>query len=244
MSAGLTPPRRIIAHGFWLMGGAKMSKSLGNVARYQDYTQVFGLDGLRYFVDARDAARSGRELLGRGDPDAVQRGPRQRSRQPRQPRDTMVHRYRDGRVPASPADGREALDRDLLAAIGGDDRCGQGGLCEIQVSLALQDTWDARPARQQVHRRARAVEAGEGPANDATLESDALSRRGRASRHCGARRSGDAGRGGSHSRNARHRQRRVVDDAPGGNACGRCATATGRAAVPADRKDRRGTSQA
>ena len=36
MSAGLPPPRRIVAHGFWLMGGAKMSKSLGKVARYQD----------------------------------------------------------------------------------------------------------------------------------------------------------------------------------------------------------------
>jgi methionyl-tRNA synthetase len=50
MSAGLPPPRRIIAHGFWLMGGAKMSKSLGNVARYQDYLQTFGLDALRYFA--------------------------------------------------------------------------------------------------------------------------------------------------------------------------------------------------
>jgi methionyl-tRNA synthetase len=50
MSAGLTPPRRIIAHGWWLMGGAKMSKSVGNVARYQDYVSTFGLDALRYFV--------------------------------------------------------------------------------------------------------------------------------------------------------------------------------------------------
>ena len=33
MSAGIAPPKRIIAHGWWLMGGAKMSKSIGNVAR-------------------------------------------------------------------------------------------------------------------------------------------------------------------------------------------------------------------
>ena len=50
MSAGLATPKREIAHGWWLMGGAKMSKSLGNVARYQDYVKVFGVDGLRYFV--------------------------------------------------------------------------------------------------------------------------------------------------------------------------------------------------
>ena len=50
MSAGLPPPRRIIAHGWWLMGGAKMSKSLGNVARYQDYAAGLRVDALRYFV--------------------------------------------------------------------------------------------------------------------------------------------------------------------------------------------------
>jgi methionyl-tRNA synthetase len=50
MSAGIQTPRRIIAHGWWLMGGAKMSKSIGNVARYQDYAAVFGVDALRYFV--------------------------------------------------------------------------------------------------------------------------------------------------------------------------------------------------
>jgi methionyl-tRNA synthetase len=32
------------------MGGAKMSKSIGNVARYQDYAAAFGVDALRYFV--------------------------------------------------------------------------------------------------------------------------------------------------------------------------------------------------
>ena len=44
MSAGLATPKREIAHGWWLMGGAKMSKSIGNVARYQDYVEVFGVD--------------------------------------------------------------------------------------------------------------------------------------------------------------------------------------------------------
>jgi methionyl-tRNA synthetase len=32
------------------MGGAKMSKSIGNVARYQEYVDAFGVDALRYFV--------------------------------------------------------------------------------------------------------------------------------------------------------------------------------------------------
>ena len=31
MSAGLEPPKRVFAHGWWTVEGQKMSKSLGNV---------------------------------------------------------------------------------------------------------------------------------------------------------------------------------------------------------------------
>ena len=94
----------IIAHGFWLMGGAKMSKSLGNVARYQDYTQVFGLDGLRYFVMremplGQDASFSDEAILTRFNADLANDLGNLVSRAI-----TMVHRYRDGRVPASPVE--------------------------------------------------------------------------------------------------------------------------------------------
>ena len=49
-AAELPLPRRVMSHGWWLMDGAKMSKSLGNVVRPQDYIELFGLDGVRYFV--------------------------------------------------------------------------------------------------------------------------------------------------------------------------------------------------
>ena len=118
MSAGLTPPRRIIAHGFWLMGGAKMSKSLGNVARYQDYQQVFGLDGLRYFALremplGQDANFSDEAILTRFNADLANDLGNLVSRAT-----TMVHRYRGGVIPEAPADKAQSLDRDLEAAIG------------------------------------------------------------------------------------------------------------------------------
>jgi methionyl-tRNA synthetase len=50
MAAGLAPPKRIYAHGWWTAGGEKMSKSLGNVIDPQELADQFGLDSLRYFL--------------------------------------------------------------------------------------------------------------------------------------------------------------------------------------------------
>ncbi len=71
LAAGLPLPRQIVSHGWWLMEGAKMSKSKGNVVRPADYIERFGLDALRYFVYPRNGLRTGRELRRRSDPHAV-----------------------------------------------------------------------------------------------------------------------------------------------------------------------------
>ena len=49
-AAGLPEPRSIYAHGWWLVGGAKMSKSVGNVVRPLDLGEVYGVDGLRFYL--------------------------------------------------------------------------------------------------------------------------------------------------------------------------------------------------
>jgi methionyl-tRNA synthetase len=141
MSAGLTPPRRIIAHGFWMMSGAKMSKSLGNVARYQEYQQVFGLDGLRYFALremplGQDANFSDEAVLTRFNADLANDLGNLVSRAT-----TMVHRYRDGVIPEAPADRAQALDRDLETAVTTAIEAVKANFKAYQVSLALQDTW-------------------------------------------------------------------------------------------------------
>jgi methionyl-tRNA synthetase len=50
MSAGLPPTRRIVIHGFITSGGAKMSKSLGNVIDPYAIVAEYGADPLRLFL--------------------------------------------------------------------------------------------------------------------------------------------------------------------------------------------------
>ena len=50
MAAGLSPPKRIFAHGWLLNRGEKMSKSLGNVVTAADLTENYGLDAVRYYL--------------------------------------------------------------------------------------------------------------------------------------------------------------------------------------------------
>ncbi len=50
MSAGLKPPKRVSANGWWLVEGEKMSKSLGNVLDPRDLVATYGLDQIRYYL--------------------------------------------------------------------------------------------------------------------------------------------------------------------------------------------------
>ncbi len=50
MSAGLPPPKRVSSHGWWVVEGEKMSKSLGNVIEPRKLVETYGLDQIRYFL--------------------------------------------------------------------------------------------------------------------------------------------------------------------------------------------------
>lgn len=49
-SLNLPLPKTILAHGWWLMGESKMSKSLGNVVRPLDLIEQYGVDAVRYYL--------------------------------------------------------------------------------------------------------------------------------------------------------------------------------------------------
>ena len=70
MAAGLAPPHRVFAHGWWTVEGEKMSKSLGNAISPVALAEEFGLDPLRYFLLREvpfggDGDFSRRALIGR-----------------------------------------------------------------------------------------------------------------------------------------------------------------------------------
>ena len=50
MAAGMEPPRRVFAHGWWTNEGEKISKSLGNIIDPLALIEQYGLDPVRYFL--------------------------------------------------------------------------------------------------------------------------------------------------------------------------------------------------
>jgi len=49
-AAGFEPPKTIFAHGWWMIGDAKMSKSIGNVVKPLDLAGKYGADAFRYVL--------------------------------------------------------------------------------------------------------------------------------------------------------------------------------------------------
>ena len=140
MAAGLDIPRRIVAHGWWMMNYAKMSKSLGNVVRPEAYTRIFGVDGFRYFVLremtlGHDANFSDEAFLTRYNADLANDLGNLVSRST-----TMIQRYCDSVIPeptsvyedASLESSLQALLPLVTSRI--TDSC--------MFSLALRDIWD------------------------------------------------------------------------------------------------------
>lgn len=143
LAAGLPLPKRIMSHGWWLMEGAKMSKSKGNVVRPQDYVQHFGLDAVRYFVFremvfGQDANFADDAILTRYNADLANDFGNLASRAT-----TMIHRSCGGVVPAPDAALlereperalRSTLDRVVPAV--------RALVEEFQLSAALREIWE------------------------------------------------------------------------------------------------------
>jgi methionyl-tRNA synthetase len=141
MSAGIAPPKRLIAHGWWLMGGAKMSKSIGNVARYQDYVAVFGVDALRYFVMremplGQDANFADEGILARFNADLANDLGNVVSRTT-----TMIQRYCEGVIPRPPKEPVDVADESLEKSLETTISEVREKFGQFQITVALQVMW-------------------------------------------------------------------------------------------------------
>jgi methionyl-tRNA synthetase len=143
MAAELPLPRHVVSHGWWLMDGAKMSKSKGNVVRPQDYIALFGLDAFRYFVFremvfGQDADFTDEAILTRYNADLANDLGNLVSRTT-----TLIQRFCDNRIPTPDEKLRARQpERDLCADA--DDLIGRvkGSVASFQLSVALRDIWE------------------------------------------------------------------------------------------------------
>jgi len=104
LAAGLPLPRQILAHGWWVVGRDKMSKSLGNVVDPLSLREAFGTDALRWYLirempTGSDASYTPERFLTRYDELANVLGNLANRAL------SMVVRYRGGIVPTAPGQG-------------------------------------------------------------------------------------------------------------------------------------------
>ncbi len=107
-------PECIFAHGWWLMGDTKMSKSLGNVVNPMDLADKYGVDPFRYFLIAemtlgQDANFSEDAFIRRFNADLANDLGNLLSRLL-----NMTKRFCDGRIPAPAANALESEEEKEL----------------------------------------------------------------------------------------------------------------------------------
>ena len=115
MGADLPLPRKILAHGWWVVGDTKMSKSLGNVVDPLDLRERFGTDAVRWYLmrempTGQDASYTPERFLTRYYELANILGNLAHRTL------AMVKRYRGANVPDAPTDGLARETEEALAA--------------------------------------------------------------------------------------------------------------------------------
>lgn len=112
---GVEMPQTIFAHGWWLVGRDKMSKSLGNVVNPMDMAEQYGVDAFRYFLMAemslgQDASFTEDAFIGRYNSDLANDLGNMLSRTVK-----MISRQCNGIIP-KPGDATEA-EQELTEAV-------------------------------------------------------------------------------------------------------------------------------
>ncbi len=131
MALGWRLPKQILAHGWWLWEGGKMSKTAGNVVRPEDLVPDFGVDGLRYYllremVLGQDSTYSYDSMVRRLNSDLANDFGNLLSRVT-----TMAGRWLDGRLPARSDVPDGEADEAALA----------GRAAEILAEGGVADAW-------------------------------------------------------------------------------------------------------
>ena len=139
LAAGIAPPKRVFAHGWWTVEGQKMSKSLGNFIPPQQLVEAYGRDALRYFLlrelpFGSDGDFSHRAVVGRLNGDLANDFGNLAQRVL-----VQINRNCGGKVP-EPGEF-SAEDRELLEAARGLLDTLRPHMREQSFHLALEEIW-------------------------------------------------------------------------------------------------------
>jgi methionyl-tRNA synthetase len=145
IAAGIEPPKTVFAHGMWLSGGRKMSKTLGNVIDLAVLRKHFTTDAVRYFclremVFGQDGDFTYEALLDRVNAGLANGLGNLASRTL-----TMVGRYCDGVVPTPGKAGAELTARanEVRDAVKQTVAQFDREFAEYNFSRALEAAWSA-----------------------------------------------------------------------------------------------------
>jgi len=110
MSANIPLPQAIFAHGWWLIGESKMSKSLGNVVDPLGLIEEYGVDSVRYYlmremVLGQDASFTIESFIKRYNSDLANDFGNLLSRI-----SNLLKKFFDSRIPQDEDDSAEGLD--------------------------------------------------------------------------------------------------------------------------------------
>ena len=135
MAGGVELPRHLFIHGYLLMQGEKMSKTLGNVLDPFQVIDMYGTDALRYYCFrevsfGQDGSISTEGFEARYTTELANEYGNLASRTL-----AMIERYRDGRMPEAPPPAALAADFEGLAAAVRDR------LDRAELSVALDEIW-------------------------------------------------------------------------------------------------------
>jgi methionyl-tRNA synthetase len=139
-AAGLPLFQHLNVHGYWRIGGGKMSKSVGNVVEALALTEKYGNDAFRYFVMREmtfglDADFSEEAFVGRLNADLANDLGNLAARA-----STLLVNFAGGLVPPAPTSTE--LSGDLAAAFGKMLEAVHAAMAEFAFQRALASIWE------------------------------------------------------------------------------------------------------
>jgi methionyl-tRNA synthetase len=138
LSAGIPLPKRVYAHGWWLVDQAKMSKSVGNIVDPVPIIRNFGADTLRYFVlreipFGNDGNYSDEAFIGRYNSDLANDYGNLLNRTL-----NMITDYFEGKIPST----TESTEGPLKAVFERTFHAYKKSFSELTFNRALAEIWE------------------------------------------------------------------------------------------------------